>query len=93
MVDHGYIEKNTSGLNISTCDVRPKESKLGPERGPRHERGEVSDSEDAKDKADKPAEPDKPDKPAPLQMVAVDHDYIKHSQTGGITMTNKSKDH
>ena len=46
----------------------------------------MSDSGDAKDN------PQKPDKPKPLQMVAVDHDYIKHGQTGGITMANKPKD-
>lgn len=45
----------------------------------------MSDSGDAKDKTPKP-------KPKPLQMVAVDHDYIKHGQTGGITMSNKPKD-
>jgi hypothetical protein len=46
----------------------------------------MSDSGDGTEKQSKP------DKPKPLQMVAVDHDYIKHSQTGGITMTNKLKD-
>lgn len=49
----------------------------------------MSDSGDAKGKQSKPS---KPSKPKPLQMVAVDHDYIKHGQTGGITMANKPKD-
>lgn len=46
----------------------------------------MSDSGDTKDK------PSKPEKPKPLQIVAVDHDHIKHGQTGGITMANKPKD-
>lgn len=48
----------------------------------------MSDSGNTKDKLAKPERP----KPKPLQMVAVDHDYIKHSQTGGTTMENKPRD-
>lgn len=45
----------------------------------------MNDSKDAKGKPPKP-------KPKPLRVVAVDHDYIKHGQTGGITLSDTSKD-